>query len=194
MPQSASQPRTRCRLPCTITRGRKRIHARVLDVSEGGLCIVTPVRFPHQSTIEVVIEVPRRGPVAVEGVVWHERRFSQPLSGRRGWATGLVLSKAGPDFHAIAKPAGAFLEPSKDEVLELLKPATLVEDLADVQALELEANDEPQVFRVRLKAAGSTRTRVLTLSAHSEAAVREAVLTDLSGDWEIIDVEANPLD
>jgi hypothetical protein len=53
---------------------------------------------------------------------------------------------------------------------------------------------EQSLYRVRLKAVGSARTRMLTLRAVSESAVCEAVLRDLTGDWEVLGVEADPID
>jgi hypothetical protein len=178
-----------------VTLGRRRIHARVLDVSEGGLCIVTPVRFNRDTTVHIVIDVPRIGPVAVRGVVRHKRRFRQPSSGRRGWATGLALREAAPEFLAIAKPGAGLPEARYTSPLELLdRSARTTDGAIEPELLETEDSDAPRVYRIRLKAIGSTRTRELTLSAHSEEAVCEAVLTDLPGDWEIVGLETDPLD
>ena len=60
--RSTRQPRTRCSLRCTIRKGTKRVRARVLDVSEGGLCVVAPVRLQHKMTVQIEIEHPRHGP------------------------------------------------------------------------------------------------------------------------------------
>jgi hypothetical protein len=170
----------------------------VLDVSEGGLCIVTPVRFDQDSSVHIVIEVPRVGPVAVRGVVRHKRPFRQPSSGRRGWATGLSLREAAPEFRAIAKPGAGLPEAIHASPLERFDPesrpaqGSIEPEILDVE--DVRESDTPQVFRIQLKALGSTRTRTLTLEARSEEAVCEAVLTDLPGDWEIIGLEANALD
>ena len=55
--------RTRCRLPCIVRAGRGRAHARVLDVSSGGLCFVAPVCFRENARVQVEIVVPRGRPV-----------------------------------------------------------------------------------------------------------------------------------
>jgi hypothetical protein len=215
MSRVSGQARTRCRLPCTIRAGRGRARARVLDVSSGGLCFVAPVCFRVHARVQVEIVVPRGGPVAVEGEVRHRRPFHQPSSGRRGWATGLALATAGPDFLALTSP-GALVESRDGErVIEALLRASRTEalDLAlDEQidaARDLELEDAPvpehdispdllvaeqSLYRVRLKAVGSTRTRTLTLRAVSESAVCEAVLRDLTGDWQVLGVEADPID
>jgi hypothetical protein len=53
---------------------------------------------------------------------------------------------------------------------------------------------EQPLYRVRVKAVGSARTRTLTLQAVSAKAVCEAVLRDLPGHWEVLGVEADPID
>ena len=162
-------------------------------MSEGGLCIVAPVRFRSRSTIQVVIEDPRHGPVEVEGVVWHDRPFKQPSSGRKGFATGLVLAKGGADFQALANPrwvaaATSVHTPGAPE--QDAAPAATSPPRGDL--LELDA-DGPSVYRVRVKALGVPRIRTLTLSATSEEAAREAVLSGLEGDWQVLNVEVDPL-
>ncbi len=188
--RATQQPRIRCRLPCTVKRGRKRVRARVLDVSEGGLCVVSPVRLPMRVTLEVIIEDPRCGPVEVEAVVWHDRPFKQPSSGRKGFATGMVLSKGGPDFQALAKPGAAVEKPVQD-VLDKIRRDPAPPAQGDLPELDAEG---PSIYRVRVKASGTPRVRTLNLAAVSEKAVREAVLSDLEGDWEVVDVEVDPID
>ena len=187
------QHRTRCRLPCTVRKGTKRVRARVLDICEGGLCVVAPVRFQHKMTVQIEIEHPRHGPIEVEAVVWHVRRFRQPSSGREGWAVGLVLSKGGPDFQALAsswsmgeKPAEDALEALRNEASKSANPDPPAED-------EPELDEGPSVYRVRVRAVGTPRMRTLTLSATSEEAVREAVLTALEGEWQVLDVKVDPI-
>ncbi len=190
--RSTRQNRTRCRLPCTVRTGTKRVRARVLDVCEGGLCVLAPVRFQHKMTVQIEIEHPRHGLIEVEAVVWHERRFRQPSSGREGWAVGLVLSKGGPDFQALASPGSMWEKPAED-ALEALRNSSKSANPDPPAEDELELDEGPSVYRVRVRAVGTPRIRTLTLSATSEEAVREAVLTDLEGEWQVLDVKVDPL-
>ena len=187
MSRESGQPRTRCRLPCIIRAGRGRVRARVLDVSSGGLCFVAPVCFRPHVRVHVEIVVPRRGPVAVEGDVRHRRPFRQPSSGRRGWATGLAIATAGPEFLALTSP-GALAGRATASMSSSGAPAP-----AHRISPELLVSEQ-SLYRVRLKAVGSSRTRTLTLRAVSESAVCEAVLRDLAGDWEVLGVEVDPID
>jgi hypothetical protein len=184
-----------------VVKGRRRVRGRVLDVSAGGLCIVAPVRFQHKMTVEVVIDDPRHGPVQVEAIIRHERRFRQPSSGRKGWATGMVLSKGGPDFQALS--GARVSEPTRVGAAPQSQPASRAPEsmlpssaqpsleVDDELALEL---DETSVYRVKVKAVGKPRIRSVTLSAASEADVRASVEAELEGDWEVLSIEADPLD
>jgi hypothetical protein len=187
----------------------------VLDVSAGGLCFVAPVCFRLHARIQVEIFVPRGGPVAVEGDVRHRRPFHQPSSGRRGWATGLALATAGPDFLALSSPGALAESSTREPLVEALQrvcranavDAALEEALGGARnrtrmdAPGAAAGSSPDLlvteqslYRVRLKAVASARTRTLTLRAVSASAVCEAVLRDLPGDWEVLAVEVDPID
>jgi hypothetical protein len=213
MSGETGQPRMRCRLPCTIRAGRRRIHARVLDVSPGGLCVMARVRFKPGARVNIEILGPRRGPVTVEGEVRYGRPFRQPSSGRRGWATGFALGTAAPGFLALSRP-GALTGPTDgQEVVETLRrvagqgPLDVGVEERLAPARERAPRDAPtaprgrspgflvseqSLYRVRLKAVGSAHTRTLTLPAPSEAAVCEAVLRDLEGDWEVLGARRIP--
>ena len=152
-----------------------------------------------------MIDDPRHGPIEVEAVVWHERRFRQPSSGRKGWATGMVLSKADSDFQALVSPGSIWEKPAEDVLAALWQQSTpdrrRGERTPVASAGQAPAEDDaeldsgaPSVFRVRVRAVGTPRVRTLTLSAPSEAAVREAVLSDLEGEWQVLDVEVDPFD
>lgn len=99
-------PRIRCRLRCTLRRGRRRVRARVLDVSEGGLCVLSPVPLQPKQTLVVQIDVPPRGPVEVEAIAWHVRQVKTGSSGRKAYSIGMILSKAGPGFETLL-PGGS---------------------------------------------------------------------------------------
>jgi hypothetical protein len=190
MTRVTAQPRTRCRLPCIIRAGRGRARARLLDVSAGGLCFLGPVCFRTQVRVQVEIVVPRRGPVAVEGEVRHRRPFDQPSSGRSGWATGLALAAPGPEFLALSNPRILAVSSDGEQVVEVPPRAVPVPAIRVPDLLV----EEQSLYRVRLKAVDSARTRMLTLRGASESAVCEAVLRDLPGDWVVLGVEADPID
>jgi len=193
-------PRTRCRLRCTLRVGRQRVRARVLDVSEGGLCLLSPVGLRAKQSVTLQIDVPPHGPVTVEAVAWHVRKLKSGTA--PSFSIGMMISKAGEGFRALlpgvdARGAGsdevaATLaelaschadEPAPADQLELLDDADL--GLDDDGGFEGTGLD---LFRVRVKAKRGPRTRTLTLSAASAVEAESLARTDLDDTWQILEV------
>lgn len=109
-------PRIHCRLQCTLRKGRRSVRARVLDVSEGGLCLLSPVSLQARQPVTIVIDVPRRGPVEVEAVAWHVRAVKSGREHRQAWSIGMMITKAGTGFASLL-PEGTSLDAGADEEL-----------------------------------------------------------------------------
>ncbi len=171
--------RTRCRLGCAITLGRTRIRGRVLDVSEGGLCVLVPQHFARDAKLQLTIHVPHLGPIDLEATVWHQRRIRQAGSGKKGWATGLILDKAGPSYQSLVDPRSS--QPESLPEIRGIRGGPEPE-------VEVAAEEELAIYRLRVKAMGSMRTKVLTLSASSADVAREAALKELPGEWTVLDI------
>jgi hypothetical protein len=173
-------PRIQCRLACAVKLDRTRVRGRVLDVSGGGLCILLPERLERGRKLLVTIEVPRIGPIDLETTVWHRRRIRRGPSGKRGWATGLLLDKAGPGYEKLVD-----LESSPPNSLDDVQEVASDPDLE----LEVDADEGPSIYRLRVKAVRQTRTKVLSLSADSAEVAREAALSELPGEWVLLEIE-----
>jgi hypothetical protein len=102
-------PRVSCRLQCTLRRGRRSVRARVLDVSEGGLCLLSPVQLQPKQSVLVQIDVPRRGMVEVEAVAWHVRQVKSGRAHKQAWSIGMMITKADPGFASLL-PDGSCLD------------------------------------------------------------------------------------
>jgi hypothetical protein len=194
-------PRTRCRLRCTLRVGRQRVRARVLDVSEGGLCLLSPVALRAKQAVTLQVDVPPHGPVTVEAVAWHVRKLKSGTA--PSFSIGMMISKAGEGFRALLPGVDARDTGSEDvaatlaemasrhacmpapgaEQLELLGDADL--GLDDDEGLEETGLD---LFRVRVKAKRGPRTRTLTLSAASAVEAESLARTDLDDTWQILEV------
>jgi hypothetical protein len=175
--------------------GRRAIRARVLDVSEGGLCLVSPVALRPKQEVTLQIDVPPHGPVTVEAVAWHVRKLkSAPAP---SFSIGMMISKAGEGFRALL-PGGDSRAAGPDDVAAALAEIT-EQASADGDAL-LEDADlglapegsppelELEVFRVRVKATRGPRTRTLTLSASSAVEAESLARADLDDAWQILEV------
>lgn len=103
-------PRIQCRLSCTLRRGRRWLPARVLDVSEGGLCLLSPVELRPRQPVLLRIDVPRLGPVEVEAVAWHVRRVKSGRAHRKAWSIGMMIEKAGEGFEVLLPSGTTALE------------------------------------------------------------------------------------
>jgi hypothetical protein len=171
--------RIQCRLACAVKLGRTRLRGRVLDISEGGLCILLPERLAREAKVRVTIEIV--GPIDLEATVWHQRRVKQKFSGGRGWATGLILDKSDPAYEALVDPTAVQPE-------SIPGVAEVEADLEAEPAGELELDEAPAIYRLHVKAVGSNRTRMLTISAASAEAARDSVLAELPGEWTVLDV------
>ena len=95
-------------------------------------------------------------------------------------ATGLLLDEANPSYERLVDPTSSLPE-AGDEPRDA--------DAGHEPELELAPDDEPTIYRLRVKAVASARTKILTLSAHSAELAREAALEDLAGEWTVLDVE-----
>ncbi len=209
-------PRVRCRLNCTLVMRRKRIPARVLDVSEGGLCVLSPVKLDAKQRVKLTIDVPPRGPVDVDATAWNVR----PVKGRgkKTWSIGMMVNEAGEGFDALlpkappnalaggdeAPPEAIDVAPNAGDVLQEIElqseelSAEWEESAAEWDQLFAEAEEMfsgngsdagLQMYRVRVKATDGPRTRTLTLSAASETEARDQAHADLEGSWKILEVE-----
>ena len=211
-----TSPRICCRLPCTVRAGRERVRARVLDVSESGLCLLSPVALKPKQKVVLQIEVPPHGPLEVEAVVWHMCKVKSG-TGRKAWSIGMMILQADARFQVLLphgsgaafadsseapgsppEAASSTLDPStatsvqpetetETDDLELDRGDDFALDTDD--DLELEVDDDgTEMFRVRLKSTTGPRTRALTLSASSAVEAESLARADLDGSWMILQV------
>jgi len=201
-----SSPRTRCRLHCSIQRGRKRFRARVVDVSEGGLCLLSPVPLQPKRSYRLSVDVPTVGAVDFEALAWHVRPVKSGGAGgaRKVWSVGMMLSDPPEGFKALLpggslrSQSGASTEdgtnaassrpaaPAREEPAARPLPR---EDLLDDDEIEGEDADSGLAsFRVRVKALGGPRTRVLVMSAATLEEAEALARADLGEAWKIVEV------
>ena len=163
--------RKRCRLHCRIRRGRDHIRARVLDVSQGGLRVLSPVELQKGESLAIEIDVPGYGTVNVQASVSHLRSTISKTTRRKGWSAGLILTKS-DDTDSGLFTFSAEKNPSKPTGND---GPTETEDGLDI-------------FRVRVQIEGTPRTRILTFSAATEDEARDMATKDLDDSWSIVEV------
>ncbi len=176
MTERRKSPRARCRLHCRIRRGRDRIRARVLDISEGGLCLLSPVELKKGQSLEIEIDVPGQGASNIHAEVWHVRRTKSRSTRRWTWSAGMILEKSDDTYPRLFAFAESDCPPGT--------PASATHRDPTEEAEEL------QVFRVRVQVQGEPRGRLLTLGATSEKEVRELAAAELDDSWVVTEVQA----
>ena len=99
-------PRVNCRLHGRISRGRERIRARIVDISEGGLCLLSPVALSPKQVVEIAIEIPGRETATVHVEIWHIRSEKSRSSGSKLWIAGAILRDADTAYAQLLEAAG----------------------------------------------------------------------------------------
>jgi hypothetical protein len=201
MDERRSTPRASCRLHGRVRQKRGQLRVRIVDVSEGGLCLFTPVAFEAKSKIEVEIDVPGFPDCIVQAEVWHVHRQKGRDSSRKIWSVGAMLDKSddsyvrllaaagvapdGPSTRSISgagsKPASASSQQSAEAGLAA-SPSRPSEDFSSEDELEA------RIFRVRVQSQTGPRTRLLTFTADSRADAESMAIAALQPEWRVIEV------
>ena len=181
-----------CLLPCSFKQGRRRVDARILDVSEGGLCLLSPISLKAGQTLDISIVIPGTGIARIHSRVWHVRTDKARRSRGEVWIVGAILTDSDLAYRKLLRAAGALPstedaspdvvpEPVRSEIVKTVDETTPTRDLSN------EDSDE-RVFRLRCKRAGEPRTLILTVSARSKDHAEDMAIRDLGSDWVVLDV------
>lgn len=219
-------PRTQCRLHGRVARGRERIRVRIVDISEGGLCLLTPLWLDPKKPVQIEIDVPGRGVSKVGVEIWHIRREKSRSSNNKIWIAGAILVDADGTYTSLLEAAG--LAPRTTEHGEYTLPvgpgaagaldvpgatpgtsptaseragktgpasgrsaptAPTAETERAAEPSPDRALDcaDPRVFRLRCKARGTPRTRMLSIAAESADEALELARHDLGAEWTVLE-------
>jgi len=199
--------RVRCRLPCEIVAGRRKIEATVVSLSEGGLGLEAKVGADQGDPIRIVIMPHRRKrAVTVDALVWNEREARGAWRSRGLRLLGCVISdpsQAFLDLMGRPEPRSAARERSSRAVPPtcVVPPPAATEPATDLPRSrdplpppKPEPEEALPTFRVRFKQVGGPRTRIFAVRARSaaEAAKRARAELPSTTDWELL--EANHRD
>lgn len=183
-------PRAQCRLHGQITRGRERIRVRIVDVSEGGLCLLSPIWFDPKKPVQIAIDVPGRGVATVRVEVWHIRREKSRVSTNKVWTAGAILIDSDSAYAQLLEAAGLAGGPPPPATTRgsNAQNSAANEPVAETAARDLAIDTaDPRVFRLRCKAKGSPRTRMLTIPAESEPEALALARKDLGSEWDVLE-------
>lgn len=179
MKERRKSERANCRLSCRVLQGKQRIRSRIVDVSEGGLCLLSPAWLKPKEEVQISIDVPGSGASTVRAEIWHMRREKSRTSGNKVWIAGVIVLEADDCYRKLLKSAGVAGEPEKP---------------GDAASSAAKGTPDPldqiptKSFRIRCKAQSGPRSRVLTLAAESEEEARSFAVRDLGGDWVVLEI------
>lgn len=172
-PQQTSAPRLSKRMTCAVSVGERRYSGVVLNVSRGGLFVQTSAAPLRGARVALELNPPGDEaaiPLQAE-VVWR-RVVPQPLRATARGGMGVRIVRAEETYY------GALAEWMRVDVPPPVRVAP-------------ENAGEPEVvpFRVRVRARGGPRTRVVSVDAHSEDAAGRAAIAHVGDGWQVIEVD-----
>jgi hypothetical protein len=165
--------RTKRRLTCGVSDGERVHRGIVLDLSSGGLFVQTPATIQPGALVVVEFSASDGRPAfSLQARVRRRRRVPQNL---------LSLGHAGVGLQAIDPPP-EFEQLRRGAALEALAP-----ELEEDEKQEPPGN-RPR-FRVRLRQAGSPRTRALLYECNDEVEALRRARRQCGPDWDVLEVE-----
>ncbi|MDJ0866986.1 MAG: PilZ domain-containing protein [Myxococcota bacterium] len=185
----------RCRLPAELRIGRRgSLRATVVSLSEGGLGVETERALEQGDPVEAVVH-PQRGrhAVAVPAIVWNVQAMRARDGSQRRFLMSLLVSEPPPAYLALfAKLLGPVREPTRAPRSRSELLAAFDESLPRSKEPMAPPKPEPEetlpLFQVRVKQCGGPRSMTVPVNAQSQRAARETVLSELSGEWEVLEV------
>jgi hypothetical protein len=171
-----SSQRIASRFPCEIVRDAATLPCVLMNLSEGGLAVRTESEFEQGESLRVRLKPPGRPAVQVVALVWHTRRVRLRGSGKRQSVLGLMLPEIPDDYVQIAaRPRRPVVSAQRDS-----------------RAAESRAAPDPapslRDFCIRLKQRSGLRTRIVRLSATSEAEARSLAREEICEEWELLEI------
>jgi Tfp pilus assembly protein PilZ len=174
--QLQRQQRIAKRLPCSIRVSKRRYSGLVLNLSQGGVYVQTNAEAGRGSSVVLELQVPDEGPaIALEGTVAWRKVVPGQLRQLTGGGFGLRIQNADERYYqALARwlpcePDAAGAEGSPEPVTD--GPARLT-------------------WRVRVRARGGPRSRLVTVEAATVEAAHSEALRHTGEGWRVIEVEA----
>jgi len=168
-----------------VAKGSQQIAARIVDVSKEGLCLISPDWLKPKDKYEISIDVPGTGVSRVHIEIWHIRREKSPSTNGKVWIAGAMLTDADQAYAKLLKAAGitsSDIGPEAETAREAPTQPGKENAIHPIDSIE------PKVFRIRCKATGGPRSRVLSLAAESEEEARALATRDLGDEWAVLEI------
>jgi len=181
--KSKRAKRIKRRITCELVIDGKRQSGIVLDVSASGMFVQTAVSATVSQEVEVHLAATRTSPkLTVRARVARGLRVPQQL---------LLASAGGGLGLRVIDPPPAFAQLIVGED-EAAPPRTRSSPAVAAAPESPKRPVAQRRFQVRLQAAGSTRSRVVTVQCQDAKAARSEARAVVGGNWEVLDVSELP--
>ena len=167
---AATDPRYRKRLPCRLRVPSGKHSGMVLNLSRSGMFVQTGAAVSPGDAVHLDLAVGDEGTVGVDARVVWRRQVAPHLRTVSTGGMGVHIQYASDVYFGL--------------VARLAEGAPLDESAA----VPREAAPGP-AFRVRLRFAGSSRTRIVTVAAVDEREACERARQRMGAQWEALDLE-----
>ena len=184
------EERIKVRFPCDLAFGSVRASGMVMDVSAGGLSVVTDKNADQGESVFVRLHPKGHPSIEIEALVWNVRRAKKKGNGKATVRLGLVLSEAPDEFSKllksktparVAKPS----QPAPPARQGSPEPRPEVEPEPVLKALPPPLENR---FRARVKQSDTNRTRMILVFAASAEDAAEKALAEVEPGWILLEI------
>ena len=152
-----------------VVRSREPIAGHLMDVSEGGLCFLSPVAIEPDESLSLQIEVPAVGSVDVHALAWHVNRVDGAAGGMEEWSVGAVIVTADDGYSTLLTESAAREDPPDNETTAVLP----------------ESPSKQFPFKVRIQQQASPRTRLSRLTTERDQAAESPRADAWHDSWNV---------
>lgn len=195
MAERRKYPRIRAKFPCDLHLEGTSVKARIRDLSEGGLSVLTDLEGTEQGdTVRVMLHPPNRPSVEISCVFWHSRRVRVVGEDRSTAHLGLVLSNPSDAYFDLVsvlrgKPPTRPVDATEPAVKALAAPKAPPADDAGRGGGLAVAEPELQQYSVRVKQDGGPRSTRVVVAARNLRDAESRALAEVGEGWVALEVK-----
>ena len=177
--QNRAHPRVTILERCELAIEGMKTEGKVLDASEGGLSVLSPLSVEQGASVHVTLGGPDGEPLVVQTLAWHNRRMSSRKAGGVAYRLGLVVTDPSDAYLEFVEAGGRVETPQPD-------PSETAEPVADLAPPE--TAEATRRYSVRMGQTGCSRSRSCIVSAPSAEEAEAVTLEEMGDGWKVLDV------
>lgn len=189
MAERRKYPRIRAKFPCDLHLAGGSIKARIRDLSEGGLSVLSDVEEPEQGdTVALTLHPPNRASIEIACVFWHSRRVRVVGEDRSTAHLGLVLSNPSDAYFDLVSALRGNPPP---RVVDATEPAVRPPPTPTPSQGGGLASPDPELhqYSVRVKQDGGPRSTRVVVAARDLRDAEARALAEVGEGWVALEVK-----